>query len=226
MRSPVRVRSRPPPFLPGKGGYMATNASTTESASDRYGSTILGFIVVLVLGIFLFNIFRGDSKKDGDTGTVGDSGETITDGASPDGQKRYTVKAGETLWDISVQQYGTGYNWSDIAQANNLTNADKITEGQTIIIPNVTPVFPTNVAGTTDISAEPTTTIAPSVNPATEAEPQTPSSSTYTVKAGDSLWNIAVREYNDGYQWVRIARANTLTNTDIIHAGNVLTLPR
>ena len=205
---------------------MATKASTTESVSDRYGSTILGFIVVLVLGIFLFNIFRGENGNKDETGTVGETGESIADKTSPDGQKRYTVKAGETLWDISVQQYGTGYNWSDIAQANNLTNADKITEGQTIIIPNVTPVFPTNVAGTTDISAEPTTTIAPSVNPATEAEPQTPSSSTYTVKAGDSLWNIAVREYNDGYQWVRIAQANTLTNPDIIHAGNVLTLPR
>ena len=199
---------------------MATKASTTESASDRYGSTILGFIVVLVLGIFLFNIFRGDSKKDGDTGTVGDSGETITDGASPDGQKRYTVKAGETLWDISVQQYGSGYNWSDIATANNLANADQITEGQTLVIPNVTPALPTNIAGATDSAAQPTLTDAPTTAPTEKA------ASTYTVQTGDSLWNIAVREYNDGYQWVRIAQANTLTNPDIIHAGNVLTLPR
>src|SRR3989344_3352338 len=220
MRSPVRVRSRPPPFLPGKGGYMATKASTTESASDRYGSTILGFIVVLVLGIFLFNIFRGDSKQDGDTGTVGDSGETITDGTSPDGQKRYTVKAGETLWDISVQQYGSGYNWSDIATANNLANADQITEGQTLAIPNVTPALPTNIAGATDSAAQPTLTAAPTTTPTEKP------ASTYTVQTGDSLWNIAVREYNDGYQWVRIAQANTLTNPDIIHAGNVLTLPR
>jgi len=48
----------------------------------------------------------------------------------------------------------------------------------------------------------------------------------YTVVAGDSLWNIAVREYGDGYAWTKIATANNLINPDLIHAGNVLRLPR
>ncbi len=48
----------------------------------------------------------------------------------------------------------------------------------------------------------------------------------YIVQRGDSLWKIAERTYGTGYKWVDIARANNLTNPDIIHAGNTLTLPQ
>ena len=49
---------------------------------------------------------------------------------------------------------------------------------------------------------------------------------TYTVKSGDYLWSIAVRAYGDGYQWVKIVKANNLVNPDLIFSGNVLRLPR
>lgn len=48
----------------------------------------------------------------------------------------------------------------------------------------------------------------------------------YTVKAGDNLWNIAVRAYGNGYKWVEIAKANNLANPRIIHSGNVFIIPR
>ena len=34
----------------------------------------------------------------------------------------------------------------------------------------------------------------------------------YKVKKGDSLWKIALAEYNDGYSWTKIATANNLKN--------------
>lgn len=43
---------------------------------------------------------------------------------------------------------------------------------------------------------------------------------------GDHLWGIAVRAYGDGYKWVEIARENNLVNPNLIHPGNVLSLPR
>jgi nucleoid-associated protein YgaU len=53
------------------------------------------------------------------------------------------------------------------------------------------------------------------------------SESTYTVKAGDSLSKIARQHYGDASEWPRIFEANRdqITNPDLIHPGQVLTLP-
>ena len=50
---------------------------------------------------------------------------------------------------------------------------------------------------------------------------------TYTVVAGDSLSKIAKREYGDANKWHQIYAANkaTISNPDLIHPGQVLTLP-
>jgi nucleoid-associated protein YgaU len=51
---------------------------------------------------------------------------------------------------------------------------------------------------------------------------------TYTVVAGDSLSKIAKREYGDASKWPAIYEANRdqIKNPDLIHPGQVLTLPR
>jgi nucleoid-associated protein YgaU len=50
---------------------------------------------------------------------------------------------------------------------------------------------------------------------------------TYTVVAGDSLSKIAKREFGDANKWHAIYEANrdTIKNPDLIHPGQVLTLP-
>lgn len=48
---------------------------------------------------------------------------------------------------------------------------------------------------------------------------------TYTVGAGDDLWNISEKVYKSGFYWVDIARANNLSDPGLIHGGNVLKLP-
>ena len=49
--------------------------------------------------------------------------------------KTYTVKADDDLWHIAENIYGSGYNWVDIAKANNLTNPGLIFKGQVLTIP-------------------------------------------------------------------------------------------
>lgn len=53
------------------------------------------------------------------------------------------------------------------------------------------------------------------------------STRTYTVEAGDSLSKIAKREYGDASKWQRIyaANQNVISNPDLIHPGQVLTIP-
>lgn len=54
------------------------------------------------------------------------------------------------------------------------------------------------------------------------------SSRTYTVVSGDTLSKIAKREYGDAARWPLIHQANRdkVPNPDLIHPGQVLTLPR
>ncbi len=122
--------------------------------------------------------------------------------------KQYTVGAGDTLWKIAEQQYGSGYNWVDIANANMIENPNLISAGTKLTIPSATPKLKT-VASAQDVSYGPKI-----------------SGTTYTVQTGDHLWGVAVRAYGDGFKWSEIAKVNNISTPNIIHSGQVLKLPR
>lgn len=163
------------------------------TSTDSYVSLVLGIAVVLVVGVLVYNFIQ-NRRVQAPTGEVTTTDEEKTVTGTPGGT--HTVAAGETLWSISEKYYKTGYNWVDLVTANNLVDADRIEEGQQLVIPTVTPIMP-----------------------------QGQRAKTYTVVQGDTLWSIAVSQYGDGYKWSEIAGANSLTNPNLIHAGNVLTLP-
>lgn len=61
-----------------------------------------------------------------------------------------------------------------------------------------------------------------------EVPEETPEeSSTYTVAAGDCLWNIAYHFYGTGSRWTEIYEANkdTISNPGMIYVGQVLIIP-
>jgi nucleoid-associated protein YgaU len=162
-------------------------------------SMVLGALVIVVVGVLVVNYFKDQGGKIPflSTGNKTEEVQTLP--------KSHTVAQGENLWTIAEKYYGSGYNWVDIASENNLSDADVISEGQTLTVPNVEPKLTTAEAVTAEESI---------------------SGGTYTVVKGDNLWDIAVRAYGDGYRWVEIAQENSLANPDLIHEGNVLTLPR
>jgi nucleoid-associated protein YgaU len=55
--------------------------------------------------------------------------------------------------------------------------------------------------------------------------PPPPAPRTYTVVSGDTLWAISQRFYGDGNKYMRIAEASGVPNPDLIHPGQVLTIP-
>lgn len=130
----------------------------------------------------------------------------------------YTVKSGDSLWTISERQYKSGYNWVDIARANNLSNPGQITVNQKLKMPKVTAKAPTVQETKKDIAQK--------EQKNTTAEAGKITGNTYKVVKGDTLWTIAVRAYGDGYKWNEIAKANKLANPNVIHANNQLKLPR
>lgn len=171
-------------------------------------SVVLGIIVVIAVSILVVNYFR----KGGKEGTVPSITETVTEETKAVPGQKYTVSSGESLWSIAEKAYGSGYNWVDIAKENKINNSDFIEAGQKLILPKVEAKTATSTNHITNLE--------------TQAVNETISGATYTVVKGDNLWTIAVRAYGDGYKWTEIAKENKLKNPDIIHSGNILTLPR
>ena len=181
-------------------------------------SMILGALVVVVVGILIYNYFTSVGKETGQSLTdqqlagevelVEEEGKMVPKGLPTS----HTVAAGEDLWKIAEKYYGSGYNWVDIASANKLNNPNKLLVGQALEIPK------TAVKGTT-----PQAQIEAKVAPATAI-----TGNSYTVVKGDTLWGIAIKAYQDGYKWPEIVKANQdkIANPNVIEVGQVLSLPR
>jgi len=75
-------------------------------------------------------------------------------------------------------------------------------------------------------AAHPEVTPAAAETPTPPPPPPAPAAPrTYTVASGDTLWAIAERFYGDGSKYQRIADASGVANPDLIHPGQVLTIP-
>ena len=116
--------------------------------------------------------------------------------AVPDAPKSYTVRSGDTLMDIGN---ATGISWEAIAAANDLSSNSSLHVGQELRLPTSTPAPDGK---------------APSPTP---AKPQT-----YRVQAGDTLLVIGERL---GVPWQDIASANNITDGDVLHIDQELTIP-
>lgn len=187
-------------------------------------SMALGVFVILAIGVIVINFFKGRSN----------STPSVESGQTTESTNEYTVEKGDTLWSISQKFYNDGYKWSEIAKANNIQNPSDIEVGQKLTIPQQEVKSSPEATSTSTIAEEsptPEPSVEPSPTPSQTAvaesnADQKITDNTYTVVHGDNLWKIAVRAYGDGYKWVEIAKANNLKNPNLIHSGNVFTLPR
>lgn len=173
---------------------------------------VLGALVVIVVSIFAYNYFKSTRVPvTPAASTIAEEvqGEIATGKTSTALPTVHVVQAGETLWSIAEKYYNSGFNYHEIAQVNRLENASNIEVGQKLVIPNA-PI-------------QAVTTSSETVPVITQSRIE---GATYTILAGDDLWEIAVRAYGDGYKWVEIAKANNLSDPNLIHAGNPLTIPR
>ena len=179
---------------------MKSKKNSFFKSSEEAISMFLGLVIVVVVVGLVINFFN-KRKGVADVPGVQDELAEVED-ASID--NRYVVQAGDSLWDIAQAQYDDGYKWVDIAQANNLSNPGLIEEGQRLVIPQIF---------TTDIEEEVVT--------------MEKDNAEYVVVRNDNLWNIAVVNYGDGFQWVKIweANRNVLNSPDQLEIGMTLILP-
>jgi len=195
----------------------------TIKMNESLLSMFFGVVTVVLVGVLVFRVYNSNKPeitKEADetmmpTEKVGEVAVEVKE----DGKKyptklseTYTVKAGDHLWKIAMNNYGSGYNWVEIAKANGLTNPGMIEVGQVLKLPKVAVV---ELKSSMMAKEEPKAPAKPSI-----------AGTTYKVVKGDHLWGIAERAYGDGYKWVEIAKANELANPNLIEVDQVLKLPR
>lgn len=195
----------------------------TIKMNESILSMFFGVVTVVLVGILVFRIYNANKpaitqeaqETAAPTAKVGEVPVEVKE----DGKKypmelpeQYTVQAGDHLWNIALKMYGSGYNWVEIAKANNLKNPSLLAKGQVLKLPKVAVIEVKS--GTT---VEPVASSTASI---------TIQGDTYTVVKGDHLWGIAVRAYGDGYKWSDIAKANNIARPSYIEVGQVLKLPR
>jgi len=206
---------------------MKKNTPVEETKSiESIISMLLGVAVIIIVGVLLFNYFRGlaknlktqnqseENKTENveleETGTTKKQPTAASEFKPPqDLPAKYVVKKGDSLWKISEKFYGIGFNFIDIAKENKIENTNLLFADKEITIPKVNPK--------TVVKIEPAKAVTSS---------QAITGDKYTIQKGDSLWNISVRAYQDGFKWVLIAKTNNLVNPNLIHSDNVLTIPR
>lgn len=219
------ARPKKSEVIKSQGSYFEKIESEVRSKQSKL-SLVLGGLIVLVIGVLAFNYFNKPQPQ------LGPAQQSQDADATPDKLPgKYTVKEDDTLFLIAEKYYKDGYKYTEIAKANDLADANSVEVGQVLEIPKIE----MQVA-----EASPTSTpqnVVPAGEKGAEMERGTGGGNTtiwgpkiegdtYTVVSGDWLSTIAARAYGDIYAFDKIAKANNISNPDVIEPGQVLKLPR
>jgi LysM repeat protein len=179
-------------------GYTVQAGDTVSHLALRHGTSVPAIIAANGLDSRAF--IRAGQKLTIPTASAARSAAPAP--AAP-AASRYTVKPGDTVSHIAAR---TGTTVAAIVAANGLNSRALIRVGQVLSVPG-----PAAAA-----AAKPAPAKAPAPAPAK------PASSTYTVKAGDTVGHIAART---GTTVAAIVAANGLDSRAFIRAGQKLTIP-
>lgn len=190
-------------------------------------STLMGIVVVVLIGGMMFNYFRTANLKTWQGVLLNEEKPTTTTATENEKKTQemitYKVVKGDDLWHIAEKYYKSGYNYVDLIKENKLDKSGIIEIGMELRIPKVESKKITLV----EVKKETRLEIK---NEKVVIKNETNSISTgeYLVQKGDSYWKIAVRAYGDGFKWTKIYWANrkVFSNPDQIEFNTRITIPK
>mgnify|MGYP002725560115 CR=1 FL=1 len=129
----------------------------------------------------------------------------------------YTVQSNDNLFKIARKHYGDGQKWSKIFEANrdSMPNSNSLYVGQELLIPDI------------KIEKEENDDIIRTVSGSLD-NMRSSNVDTHTVEAGDTLYRIAKKYYDNPGKWTKILEANedTIEDEGSLRKGQVIIIPR
>jgi nucleoid-associated protein YgaU len=130
----------------------------------------------------------------------------------------YKVQPNDNLSKIARKHYGDGQKWIRIFEANrdSMPDSSSLYVGQRLLIPDITVENKASEAVVAPVSGRRRNTERSS------------GVDTHTVQAGDNLYRIAEKYYDDPSEWIRILEANedTIEDEGSLIKGQVLIIPK
>jgi len=179
-----------------------------ETVKDKYPLIIVGLVILFLAGGLISSYISQritNRKKQTAAKKVIKVEEKLPTKLQ---EKKVVVAKGDSLWKIAEKNYGSGYNWVDIAKANKISNPGLIFRGMKLKIPQVKRKKLTKGK----IIKTRTSKVKKKITQ-------------YKVKKGDSLSKIALRVYGDMFAWQGIAKVNKIKNPNLIYPHQVLRIP-
>ena len=128
----------------------------------------------------------------------------------------YKVQSNDNLFKIAKKHYGDGQKWRKIFEANRdiMPDSNSLYIDQLLLIPDVS------------VENRPKESFITQVRGRLDNE-RSNNVDTHTVKAGDTLYRIAEKYYDDPSVWTKILEANedTLEDAGSLKKGQVLIIP-
>ncbi|MFE6904447.1 LysM peptidoglycan-binding domain-containing protein [Streptomyces sp. NPDC057717] len=143
-------------------------------------------------------------------------------------KEHHVTDEGVVAYDVAEERLGDGLRWRDIARLNpelHITGpSSSLSAGTTLTLPaDATPAVPSASGAGSGLQAQ----LASSSRTASEDASEQGSESTYTVRPGDTLWDISEQQQGDPTRYPQIVEANpgVIKDPDLIRPGEQLSIP-
>ncbi len=123
----------------------------------------------------------------------------------PAGARSYVIRPGDTLGEIARRELGSSTRWTEIQALNGNLDPKRLHAGVTIALPGGSSNAPRNVAAKTSAGVG--------------------GARTYSVRRGDTLSAIALRELGSAERWSEIAALNPSVDPARLSVGASIQLP-
>jgi len=183
---------------------MATKNNSQEEKAKSGTAAVIAGVLVIIAGFSLYNYFSNIGENDGEISNEAAQEKVVNEYVNEDGKEDVEK---ETFLE---KLFGRNNDNGKESNEADLNLKEDLNEEA-------------GIGGAEPSYYEQETWVATDYNQGDI------STSSYTVKKGDTLWEIAEAKYGSGFEWAKIRDANTIetlwNGNPLITPGQVLVLP-